>query len=247
MKLLITFLVTVLFITFLNASDDFTLIKPVSVEIAQVQKSVISKPLDNDSDGVLNRFDKCPNTKRGESVDKFGCLIKNDVDNDGVPDQNDKCPKTIKGVAVDTQGCELDSDNDGIVDSIDECANTSKDFIVDGYGCPQTTTLNINFEYKKYNVSKELVEGLKGFALFLKENSGYQIIIYGYTDSVGTKKSNKILSQKRANVIKESLMRYGISITRLTAIGMGDTNPLATNTDEEGRAKNRRIEVELIR
>ncbi len=247
MKFLPILLINLFLFISLNANDDFSLIKPISIEVSQVQRSVVAKPLDDDSDGVLNRDDKCPNTKNGENVNKFGCLVKDDIDNDGVPDKDDKCPNTIKGAGVDTQGCELDSDNDGIVDSKDECPNTSTEFVVDGYGCPQTATLNINFNYKKYNISDELIDGLKEFALFLKENNGYQVVIYGYTDSVGTKKSNKILSQKRANAIKESLMRYGISITRLTAIGMGEENPIADNESEDGKASNRRIEVELIR
>ncbi len=242
-----TLIISLILASSLNSSDEFPFIEPISVENAPVAKAVESKPLDDDGDGVLNREDRCPNTKSGEVVDKLGCLIKSDLDKDGVPDKDDKCPGTVEGTRVDYRGCELDSDDDGVLDSQDSCPNTSKDFVVDGYGCPQTATLKVNFKRGEYNVSADLINQLQTFALFLKENVGYQVIIYGYTDSRGDSDSNKKLSQKRADAIKEALIRYGINSTRLTSIGKGEEDPVADNTDEEGRAKNRRIEVELIK
>lgn len=252
------FLVSSLLIFSLNASEviepttatqaqgEFQYIQPISVEEAPIQKAVKPELLDSDGDGVLDGEDKCPNTKVGESVDKFGCLVKKDADKDGVPDDDDKCPGTREGLAVDYRGCELDSDDDGILDSKDQCPNTSKEFVVDGYGCPQTATLKVTFEPNKYKVSDDLVNQLQVFALFLKENVGYQVIIYGYTDSIGDAKKNKELSQKRADSVKQALTRYSIKETRLTAIGKGEEHPIAENKTKEGRAQNRRIEVELI-
>ena len=141
---------------------------------------------------------------------------------------------------------EPDSDADGVIDSEDRCPNTSKEFVVDGYGCPQTANLQIRFQSGKYDVDDSLLQQIKSFALFLKENKGYQVVIYGYTDNSGDPKANKILSQKRAEAVKEGLIRYEINETRLTSIGMGDKNPIADNSTPQGRAQNRRIEVELI-
>jgi len=227
-------------------TSEFPLIQPISIEEAPIPEAVESAPLDSDSDGILDRNDKCPNTKKGEEVDADGCLIKHDSDKDGVPDEDDNCPNTPEGTTVDTKGCELDSDDDGIVDSKDQCPDTSKDFVVDGYGCPQTATLKVNFGPNKYNVSEDLIEQLETFAMFLKENKGYSVIIYGYTDDIGKAEDNKLLSQRRANAVKEALTRYGISTTRLTSIGKGELDPIADNTTDEGRAQNRRIEVELL-
>ncbi|EDZ61616.1 protein containing OmpA/MotB C-terminal domain [Sulfurimonas gotlandica GD1] len=253
MKYIKTSLILSLFVFSLNASEvtpkidsEFAYIQPIAVEEAPVVKAVEEAQLDGDSDGVLDRDDKCPNTQAGEKVDASGCMIKLDSDKDGVPDTDDKCPNTPAGTKVDYRGCELDSDDDGIVDSKDKCPDTSKDFVVDGYGCPQTATLKVNFAPSKYNVSEELVNDLQNFALFLKENPGYQILIYGYTDSIGSAAANKTLSQNRANAVKEALSRYGIKTTRMTAIGKGEANPIADNTTKTGRAENRRIEVELL-
>jgi OOP family OmpA-OmpF porin len=231
----------------LNASE-FTYIQPIAVEDRPVEKIAEAEVIvsDGDSDGVFDGEDKCPTTRSGEKVDKYGCLIKADSDKDGVPDEDDRCPNTPADIKVDYRGCEVDSDDDGISDSKDECPNTSKDFVVDGYGCPQTATLKVNFETGKYNVSEELINDLQTFALFLKENTGYEVIIYGYTDSVGSEILNRKLSQNRANAVKEALTRYGIKRTRLTSIGKGEANPVADNATKAGRAQNRRIEVELL-
>jgi len=141
----------------------------------------------------------------------------------------------------------LDTDMDGVSDTTDLCPNTSKDYSVDSDGCPDATTLNMNFEYKKYNIPNSSKEQIDKFALFLEKNKHYHVIIYGYTDNVGNFKSNKKLSQNRANSVKKALIKRKISSVRITAIGKSQEDPNAANKNEEGRAKNRRIEIELLK
>lgn len=156
--------------------------------------------------------------------------------------------KPIENVETTEEVCETDSDGDGVVDTKDLCPDTSKEFRVDGEGCPQTATLKVNFKTKKYNIEDKYIESLNTFATFLKDNVGYQVIIYGHTDSVGTNANNKILSNNRAKSVKEALINnYGIEKIRLTTIGEGEESPITTNTTTHGRAANRRIEVELIK
>lgn len=93
------------------------------------------EPGDEDGDGVIDRRDKCPGTRRGARVDANGCAI--DSDGDGVPDGIDKCENTGAGVPVDAVGCPKDTDGDGVHDGIDKCPGTPKGARVDATGCPK--------------------------------------------------------------------------------------------------------------
>src|ERR1700752_1734014 len=72
-----------------------------------------------------------------------------------------------------------------------------------------------------------------------------QIIVFGYTDSKGSKRSNQILSEKRAEFVFNQLNKYGTERNSVL-MGFGESNPVETNLTEEGRAKNRRVEVTII-
>ncbi|MFT5659849.1 MAG: OOP family OmpA-OmpF porin [Sulfurimonas sp.] len=224
--------------------NEFPLIQPISLEEADI--SLNNYFADSDKDGVHDDKDKCPQTLNGNKVDLFGCMILNDTDNDGVANKNDKCPNTQDGITVNLKGCEPDYDEDGVPDTRDSCPDTSTEFIVDNVGCPQTAVLKINFKAKEFIIMDDTLPEVENFALFLLDNKSYQAIIYGYTDSENSTGNNKQLSQKRANAVMEVLIGHGVKLTRLTAIGMGSKNPIAENSTPEGRAKNRRIEIELL-
>lgn len=89
---------------------------------------------DSDGDGVMDKYDLCPDTPEGVIVDEFGCPV--DTDNDGVPDYLDKCPNTPRNIPVDENGCPSDADGDGVPDFRDLCPNTPKGVPVDERGCP---------------------------------------------------------------------------------------------------------------
>lgn len=229
-----------------NALDKntFPYIQPISVEtVTLVTQTTIE---DTDGDGIANAKDKCLNTSLNVNVDISGCKLLLDDDKDGVSNRNDKCPQTKPNTLVSTDGCQPDKDKDGIVDMNDECPNTSKDFIVDKVGCPQTTVLKIEFESAKYNILQKSLPQIEKFANFLQNNPDYQAIIYGYTDNKGDNSANQKLSKNRAKAIMNALINRGIKLTRLTAIGMGSKKPIADNTTPQGRAQNRRIEVDLL-
>ena len=213
--------------------------------------------LDSDGDGIFDSKDECPGTPRGAVVDERGCELpaaqivtqgecEPDSDKDGVFDSKDECPNTPPEVIVNRQGCEIDCDEDGVVDSKDQCPRTPKGFKVDMNGCPLTATLEAHFPTDEYAVSDDIVDELRNFAQFLNENMQYNAILTGHTDSTGDEEKNKILSQNRANSIRDALVELGVESRRLTPIGKASTEPVATNSTVEGRAQNRRTEVELI-
>lgn len=224
--------------------NSFAYIQPVSIETTVGRFHEAFK--DTDQDGIVDIKDKCSNTLPSTQVDLLGCKLIIDDDKDGVSNRNDKCPNSQAHAVVDTYGCESDDDKDGIVNAIDECPNTTKDFIVDKIGCPQTTVLQVEFQSAKYIILPKSYEALKKFADFLHANPSYQAIIYGYTDNLGDNSTNKKLSKERAKAVMNALIQDGVKLTRLTALGMGSNNPIADNNTNEGRAKNRRIEVDLL-
>jgi len=140
-----------------------------------------------------------------------------------------------------------DRDKDGVEDSLDMCLNTHTFFQVDKNGCPESVLIDIELKKSRYSVPKESALRLKKLTSFLKMNKNYQVIIYGYTDNIGDDARNKKLSYTLANKIKKSLMKNGISSTKLTSIGKGEKFPIADNITKAGRDKNLRVEIELIK
>ncbi len=163
-------------------------------------------------------------------------------------DHLDKCPNTPQGVKVDASGCPIDSDGDGVADYLDKCPDTPRDLVVDRNGCPvlmqreETITLHILFDFDKAVIKSEYHDHLKEVADFMEKYPDTKAVIEGHTDSIGSKTYNQKLSQRRAEATREYLVnRLNINADRLTAKGMGEEEPVASNDTEEGRAKNRRI------
>ena len=73
--------------------------------------------------------------------------------------------------------------------------------------------------------------------------SGTSITVAGHTDDVGSRGYNQALSQRRAESVKSYLVGKGVAPVKIQAIGYGKSNPIASNDTEEGRAKNRRVEI----
>lgn len=84
---------------------------------------------------------------------------------------------------------------------------------------------------------------LQKLVTFLQENPERQADIEGHTDSVGLIETNQILSQRRAEAIRDFLIKHGITVERLTARGLGPDHPVAPNNTEYGRKLNRRVEI----
>jgi OOP family OmpA-OmpF porin len=104
--------------------------------------------------------------------------------------------------------------------------------------------LDIQFEIDRDDMQREVKEKLAVLATFMKKYPDNSAVIEGHTDNVGTDEHNMKLSQRRADSVVEYLVReHGIAPSRLTAVGYGETNPLADNISEEGKRLNRRIDA----
>lgn len=206
---------------------------------------------DDDNDGVLNSLDKCPGTVPYTKVDASGCAVEvdGDDDNDGVLNSLDKCPTTPTGKKVDTVGCSLpeDDDKDGVLNASDICPNTPLGEAVNVDGCPNKITLHAKFDNNSAVVKEKSFDLIQKYADFLNKYPAYSSKIIGHTSNNGAASYNQQLSEKRANAVMNMLLEKGVPADRLSASGEGETNPIADNATEEGRAENRRIEAALIR
>ena len=106
--------------------------------------------------------------------------------------------------------------------------------------------LIINISQNSDELSPESYKLIDRFIQRILLYPAAEVIIKGYTDSSGSKGYNKLLSRFRANNVKSYLAGQGINPLKIDTIGMGPVNPVASNATPEGRAKNRRIEIELI-
>ncbi len=219
-------------------------------------------PIDSDNDGINDDVDKCQNTPIGVKVDKHGCPI--DTDGDGVPDYLDKCSNTPAKVSVDKSGCPVDSDDDGVPDALDKCPNTPKGVQVGPDGCALVKEKEVvvvtkpavikhlvlsgdtNFESNKAKLLPSAYEALKDVVATMKQHKDYKWEIGGFTDAVGSESSNLKLSKLRAQSIVDYLVSQGVSRNNLQIKGYGESNPIASNDNAEGRSMNRRVEIKLL-
>lgn len=107
------------------------------------------------------------------------------------------------------------------------------------------TQKKIHFKLAKATIKPDSYALLDRIVRIATECDDVKIVISGYTDSKGSKKYNKWLSQQRANAVKKYLVDAGVDKKHLKAVGYGEENPIADNTKVSGRAQNRRIEFHI--
>lgn len=108
------------------------------------------------------------------------------------------------------------------------------------------TLQNVQFNSGQATLRSDSYAALNDLVEILKIKSTMVIEIGGHTDDVGDEQNNLTLSEKRANAVLQYLIKKGIDPKRLTAIGYGETKPVAYNDSPEGRQKNRRTEVTVV-
>lgn len=119
---------------------------------------------------------------------------------------------------------------------------TSNDILTalnaDGY-----LALYINFDTGKSDIKTETQSIVDQLAEMMNANTDLKISIEGHTDNVGTPEANKTLSLNRAKAVVSAIAAKGVSASRLSSVGWGQEKPVADNRTEDGKAKNRRVEI----
>ena len=105
---------------------------------------------------------------------------------------------------------------------------------------------NITFNSDSADINSGFYPVLNSVAKVLNKYSNSTVMVMGYTDSTGTVAYNQSLSQQRAQSVASYLMGQGVKSSRFEVMGMGISNPIASNSTAEGRAQNRRVEIKII-
>jgi OOP family OmpA-OmpF porin len=186
-----------------------------------------------------------------------------DADGDGIPDSRDRCPTEREDFDgyEDHDGCpeeDPDTDQDGVPDFEDQCPDAKETIngFEDDDGCPdsgdprviyedgQFKVLDtVKFEHGSAKLDKDSLSLLDQVALTIKANPQVERVrVEGHTDDTGPRDVNLRLSKQRALVVRDYLIRKGVSPRRLSAEGYGPDRPLVEGTSDSARAKNRRVE-----
>jgi outer membrane protein OmpA-like peptidoglycan-associated protein len=206
---------------------------------------------DRDGDKTPDKYDACPDIAGPKEYK--GCP---DKDGDTVLDKDDQCPD-VAG-AVENKGCPWpDTDKDGVVDREDDCPTVPG--LKELKGCPPAPVLkaeeqkilerafaSLEFATGKDVIKKVSYPSLIELAALMKEHaSDWTLRLSGHTDNQGNADKNMILSEKRAKAVKKYLVARGVKADKILTEWFGQTVPIADNTTEAGRQKNRRVEMKV--
>ena len=178
-----------------------------------------------------------------------------DSDGDGIPDSEDACP-TQPGPA-EFDGCP-DTDGDQVPDNVDKCPNEPGP--AENGGCPLGPPYvvlegaqihlrgSVVFDLGQATIHKQSFPLLDEVASLLKSRPDIELLeVDGHTDNRGGREYNQDLSERRARAVVEYLVKRGVQQPRLRSHGFAFDRPIASNDDALGRAKNRRVEFQILK
>jgi len=161
-----------------------------------------------------------------------------DEDSDGVFDRRDRCPDTPENTEVDHRGCPL---------PVYPAATKAPE------PAPQTEVITLSdagavlFDFDKSDLTPAATAQLDTLMDKLRNADVVSIKVVGHTDSKGSDAYNQALSERRASSVASYLLSQGLAPSKLTSEGRGESEPVADNATDDGRAQNRRVELHINR
>lgn len=193
------------------------------------------------SAGLLFPFGAPPSaaeTPPESPADVVPVVAPADADGDGVADDLDQCPDTPAGTVVDASGCAVQPST-GAMDAQSDLtgAVVGDSFVLEG----------VNFDFDQAEIRPDAKDILDGVTQKLIQTAPeVKVEIGGHTDELGESAYNQQLSERRAKAVSRYLQAGGVADERLTERGYGESEPVAPNDSEEGRQKNRRVELKVM-
>lgn len=202
---------------------------------------------------IMRNFENAAKKAGGTIEGQYPGWCKAQYDPERMPDMGNGCAsfgltmKFVKGGKEVWAFLQADTEGSGYALTVSEREEMKQDILVtelvDKLATDGFVALYINFETGKSTISPDSAKTLDAAAAALKAAGDLRIEVAGHTDNVGAPEANLRLSQDRAQAVMAALVERGIKSDALTAKGYGQTAPVADNRTEEGRAKNRRVEL----
>lgn len=161
-----------------------------------------------------------------------------DEDSDGVFDRRDRCPDTPENTEVDHRGCPLPQ-YPVAVKPVEPAPQSEVITLSDAS--------NVLFDFDKSDLTPAAKAQLDTLMDKLRNADVVSIKVIGHTDSKGSDAYNQALSERRASSVAAYLLSQGLAPNKLTSEGRGESEPVADNASDEGRAENRRVELHINR
>lgn len=157
-----------------------------------------------------------------------------DEDGDGIFDRRDRCPDTPANTRVDHHGCSVPQYPDSVK------SEPAQSEVI-------TLSDDVLFAFNQSDLTPTAKSQLDALMSKFEDADVVGIKVVGHTDSVGADAYNQALSERRASSVAEYLLSQGVAPNKVTSEGKGKSQPIADNETEEGRAKNRRVDLHINR
>ncbi len=202
---------------------------------------------------IMRNFENAAKKAGGTIEGQYPGWCKAGYDGEGMPNMGNGCTsyaltmKFLKGGKETWVFLQCSNDDGSYVMTVSEREAMKQDVSVneladkldkDGF-----ITLYVNFDTGKSTIKPDSAATLDSAAGALKAAATLRVEVGGHTDNVGTPEANQRLSLERAQAVMAALVQRGIKADRMTAKGYGQTTPVSDNRTEDGRAKNRRVEL----